>query len=109
MGSVYVPCYRYGYTIYAGQMGIREREAGGAVYISANVKPLAPELSTDESVFFDEARELIEAAAAKAVCAKYISDSERALVFAQIEEQAFNDIERETATKASTGRIRARW
>lgn len=104
-----IPRTRYGYAIYAGQLGIWPDLGAGAVYISASVKPLIPDQSTDKSVFFTEARELIEAAAAKAVCAKYLMDVERAAMFGAIETQAFTDLQEETNMKASTGRIAARW
>lgn len=101
-----------GYSMYAGQMGVwpsRPDEGAEALYISASVKPLVPDLPDDTSVFFDEAQELIEAAAAKGICAKYLMDAERAAIFGGLETVAFNDLTRESNRKASTGRIRARW
>lgn len=99
----------WGYCVYAGQFAVSPWDRGSAVYVSANVKPLIPDQPDDTSVFFDEARELIEAAAAKGVCAKYIQDIERASTFGTLESQSFLDLQIETNTKASTGKIMARW
>lgn len=98
-----------GYALYGGQFGIWPDRMSRAVYVSASVKPMVPDVPDDESVFFEEARELIEAAAAKQVCAKYVMDAERAAVFGTLESTAYTDIIEETNTKASTGRIAYRW
>lgn len=103
------PSFAYGYCMYAGQMGLWPSDDNRAVYISATVKPMIPVDADDTSVFFDEAQELIEAAAAKAVCAKYLQDVERATVFGTLEQALWNDIQRETNRKATTGRLMARY
>lgn len=103
------PVYRFGYAFHAGQFGVRPDQGGGAVYFSGNVKPLIPTTSTDTSVFFDEALELIEAAVCKSVSAKYLMDIERAAAFGALEAEVFRDIQIETNTKATTGRIKAYW
>lgn len=103
------PSYLTGYAFYAGQFGCFPEHQGGAIYFSGHVKPLVPEVSTDTSVFFDQARELIEAAVCKAVSAKYIMDLERAAAFGALEAELLRDIQVETNTKATTGRIAPRW
>lgn len=96
-----------GYTLYAGQIGIYPiPDQAYALEFSASIKPVIPTLDTDTSVWFDQARELVEAGACKRVCIKYLRDRERALEFAAVEEAAMSQLHREFVSKAATGKIR---
>ena len=75
--------------------------------LSAVVKPIIPSLAADESIWFDQAQELIENAAAAAICRKFIQDGERAQAFQVYETEAWNDLVREGNQKMATGKLRA--
>ena len=95
-------------TLYAGQIGIWPVPDGVTIYtLSAVVKPVIPSLATDESIWFDQAQELIENAAAAAICRKFIQDGERAQAFQVYETEAWNDLVREGNQKMATGKLRA--
>lgn len=95
------------FTLYAGQIGLWPAPSGVEVFtLSAVVKPVVPALATDTSVWFDQAQELIENAAAAAVCRKFIQDGERAQAFFVYEEQAWQDLQAESNKKGATGRLR---
>lgn len=94
------------FTLYAGQIGIWPVPDAVTVYtLSAVVKPAIPSLATDESVWFDQAQELIENAAAAAICRKFIQDGDRAQAFQVYETEAWNDLVREGNQKMSTGKL----
>ena len=96
------------FTLYAGQIGIWPVPDGVTIYtLSAVVKPVIPSLAADESIWFDQAQELIENAAAAAICRKFIQDGERAQAFQVYETEAWNDLVREGNQKMATGKLRA--
>jgi hypothetical protein len=95
------------YSLYAGQIGLWPVPATVADFtISAMVKPLVPVLATDESIWFDQAQELIENAAAGAICRKFIQDGDRAQAFQVYEAAAWEDVVSEGNKKMATGRLR---
>lgn len=95
------------FTYYAGQIGIWPTpDAAYTLYFSAHVKPPVPTDDADESVWFTEAQEMIEAGACKRVCLKYLRDAQRATEFAAIEEGVRKELEREYLLKSSTGRLK---
>jgi hypothetical protein len=95
------------YSLYAGQIGIWPVPAAVENFaISAMVKPVVPSASSDESVWFDQAQELIENAAASAICRKFIQDGERAAAFQVYEAAAWDDLVAEGNKKMATGRLR---
>ena len=97
------------FTLYAGQIGIWPVPDAVTIYtLSAVVKPIIPSLAADESIWFDQAQELIENAAAAAICRKFIQDGERAQAFQVYETEAWNDLVREGNQKMATGKLRAR-
>ena len=96
------------FTLYAGQIGIWPVPDGVTIYtLSAVVKPIIPSLAADESIWFDQAQELIENAAAAAICRKFIQDGERAQAFQVYETEAWNDLVREGNQKMATGKLKA--
>ncbi len=96
------------FTRYAGEIGIWPTPAAAhTLYWSAIVKPGVPSADTDESVWFFHANELIEAAAARRVCSKYLRDHERAQYYAADEMAAFNALQGEHINKSSTGRLKS--
>lgn len=96
------------YTLYAGQIGIWPTPSGvSTLYWSGIVKPVIPTADSDESVWFDQANELIEAATARRVNANYIRDTERMTIYAASEASALRDLENEYVRKTSTGRLKA--
>jgi hypothetical protein len=96
------------FTLYAGQVGIWPVPDGVTAYtLSAVVKPVVPASAADESVWFDQAQELIENAAAAAICRKFIQDGERAQAFQVYEAAAWEDLVKEGNQKMATGRLRA--
>lgn len=104
-GAAGRPAY---FTLYAGQVGIWPVPDGVTVYtMSAVIKPVIPALATDQSVWFDQAQELIENAAAAAVCRKFIQDGDRAQAFQVYETEAWNDLVREGNQKMATGKLKA--
>lgn len=104
-GAAGRPAY---FTLYAGQIGIWPVPDGVATYtLSVVAKPAVPSSATDTSVWFDQAQELIENAAAAAICRKFIQDGERAQAFQVYETAAWDDLVREGNQKMATGRLRA--
>jgi len=104
-GSTGGPDY---FTIYAGKIGLWPvPDAVETLTISAVVKPVVPTAVTDESVWFEQYQELIEAATATAVCMKFIKDFEQAAVWAAEEKKQSDALDRENALRMSTGRIKA--
>lgn len=96
------------FTLYAGQIGIWPVPAGVETFtMSVVCKPLVPSSATDTSVWFDQAQELIENAAASAICRKFLSDGERAQAFKVFEDAAWDELLAESNKKAATGRIRS--
>lgn len=96
------------FTLYAGQIGIWPVPDSVATYtLSAVVKPQVPASASDTSVWFDQAQELIENAAAAAICRKFIQDGERAQAFQVYETAAWEDLVREGNQKMATGRLKA--
>ena len=96
------------FTLYAGQIGIWPTpNAAHTLYWSGIVKPVVPTSDSDESVWFDQANELIEAGAAKRVCTKYLRDMERAQVFGAMETGEYSQLKSEHIKKSSSGRIKA--
>jgi hypothetical protein len=94
------------FTIYAGQIGIWPVPDAVTTYtLSVVVKPVVPSSAADESVWFDQAQELIENAASAAVCRKFIQDGERAQAFQVYETAAWDDLVREGNQKMATGRL----
>lgn len=96
------------FTLYAGQIGLWPVPDGVETFtMSVVCKPVVPSSATDESVWFDQAQELIENAAASAICRKFLSDGERAQAFQAYETAAWEELLAESNQKAATGRIRA--
>ena len=96
------------FTLYAGQIGIWPVPAGVETFtLSVVCKPVIPASATDTSVWFDQAQELIENAAASAICRKFLSDGERAQAFKVFEDAAWDELLAESNQKAATGRIRS--
>ena len=96
------------FTLYAGQIGIWPVPSGAEVFtLSVVCKPVIPASATDTSVWFDQAQELIENAAASAICRKFLSDGERAQAFKVFEDAAWDELLAESNKKAATGRIRS--
>ncbi len=95
------------YSLYAGQIGLwPEPSVVENFAISAMVKPVVPSSASDTSVWFDQAQELIENAAASAICRKFIQDGERAAAFQAFEALAWEDLVAEGNKKMATGRLR---
>lgn len=95
------------FTYYGGQIGIWPTpDAVYTLYFSGDVKPVVPTSGTDESVWFTEALEMIEAGACKRVCLNYLRDTERAMEFKAIEGDAWKMFQSETLTKSSSGKLR---
>ena len=96
------------FTLYAGQIGIWPVPAGVETFtLSVVCKPVIPASATDTSVWFDQAQELIENAAASAICRKFLSDGERAQAFKVFEDAAWDELLAESNQKSATGRIRS--
>lgn len=96
------------FALYAGQIGLWPApDAVETFTLSVVVKPVVPSASSDTSVWFDQAQELIENAAAAAICRKFIQDGERAQAFQVYEAAAWEDLVRESNQKMATGRLRA--
>lgn len=96
------------FTLYAGQIGLWPVPAGVETFtLSVVCKPVIPASATDTSVWFDQAQELIENAAASAICRKFLSDGERAQAFKVFEDAAWDELLAESNKKAATGRIRS--
>ena len=96
------------FTIYAGQVGIWPTpDATYTIYFSAHIKPPVPVNDGDDSVWFTEAGEMIEAGACKRVCAKHLRDIERAAAFGAMEETARANLQREHVLKSSSGRLKS--
>lgn len=96
------------FTLYAGQIGLWPVPAGVEAFtLSVVCKPVVPSSATDTSVWFDQAQELIENAAAGAICRKFLSDGERAQAFKVFEDAAWDELLAESNKKAATGRIRS--
>lgn len=96
------------FTLYAGQIGLWPApDAVETLTLSVVVKPAIPTLATDESVWFDQAQELIENAAAAAICRKFLQDGERAQAFQVYETAAWEELVREGNQKMATGRLRS--
>ena len=96
------------FTLYAGQIGLWPVPAGVETFtLSVVCKPVVPSSATDESVWFDQAQELIENAAAGAICRKFLSDGERAQAFKVFEDAAWDELLAESNQKMATGRIKA--
>ena len=96
------------FTLYAGQIGLWPVPAGVETFtLSVVCKPVVPSSAADTSVWFDQAQELIENAAASAICRKFLSDGERAQAFKVFEDAAWDELLAESNKKAATGRIRS--
>ena len=96
------------FTLYAGQIGLWPVPAGVETFtMSVVCKPVVPSSAADTSVWFDQAQELIENAAASAICRKFLSDGERAQAFKVFEDAAWDELLAESNQKAATGRIRS--
>ena len=94
------------FTRYAGQIGIWPTPSGiNNIYWSGIVRPTVPQVGEDESVWFDEANEMVEAGAARRVCSKYLRDEERANYFGQIEALQFQNLEAEYIRQSTTGTL----
>jgi hypothetical protein len=96
------------FTLYAGQIGIWPVPDGVETFtLSVVCKPVIPALAADESIWFDQAQELIENAAAAAICRKFLSDGERAQAFQVYETAAWDELLAESNLKSATGRLKA--
>lgn len=99
--------FPYAYARYAGRIGIYpEPDQVYTIEISAITKPQIPSADTDESVWFDAAREMIEAGACARMLLKYLRDPARAAEYAQIENGAAAMLQSEHVRKTSTGRLK---
>lgn len=95
------------FVLYAGQLGLWPvPNEVQTMTLSAQVKPLVPTLSTDTSIWFTQAQDLIENAAAAAIAAKFTRDVESATIFRANENDAWADLVRESNVKMATGRLR---
>lgn len=95
------------YTRYAGRIGIYPTPSDAwALTFSANMKPAIPTADADESVWFNEAAELIEASACGRVALKYLRDTERANEFGSIANGLENELHGEYVRKSKTGRVK---
>lgn len=95
------------FTRYAGSIGIWPTPgAVHTLYWSGLVKPIVPSADSDESVWFDEANELIECAAARRVCSKWLRDPERAAIYTAEEQNIYRQLRGEYVSKSTTGRIK---
>lgn len=100
-----IPTY---YTIYAGGIGVWPTPSQAYVmYGSGSVKPVVPTNDADTSVWFDQAKELIEAGTCKRVCVKYLRDSVRGRDFEVMERDQMMALSGETMKRTSSGRLRA--
>ena len=98
------------FTLYAGQIGLWPvPDNTNQIYLNGHVKPPVPTDDSDTSVWFTEAKELVEAGACKRVCLKYLRDTERAAEFAAMEIAALNQLRGEHMRRSSTGRLKAQW
>ena len=98
------------YARHAGAIGFwAVPSAAYTVYFSAHVRPPIPSSAGDTSVFFDEAQELIEYAAASQTAEKFTQDSERADRFRHLERDAWSHIVSEGSAKMATGRLACRF
>lgn len=96
------------YTKFAGSIGFWPMpDKVYTIYIGATVKPVVPTADTDESVWFDEAEELILTGAVKRVLVKYTRDAERAAQYTAIERDAMDQFQSEHIRKTSSGRVRS--
>ena len=99
-----IPTY---FTIFAGQIGIWPApDAVYTLYFSGDVKPVVPTTGSDTSIWFDEAQEMIEAAACGRICLKYLRDAKRAAEFGAMENIAYQSFHHEYVKKASSGKLR---
>lgn len=98
------------FTLYAGQIGLWPvPDAAYSIYFNGHVKPVVPTVDTDESVWFDEAQELIEMGACKRVCLKHLRQPDRAAEFAALEKNAVDQLRSEHVKRTATGRLKANW
>lgn len=96
------------FALYAGQIGLWPTPSGvDTLTLSVVVKPVVPTDAADTSVWFDQAQELIENAAASAICRKFLQDGERAQAFQVYEAAAWEELVREGNQKMATGRLRS--
>ncbi|MEL6361722.1 MAG: hypothetical protein AAFR21_11610 [Pseudomonadota bacterium] len=94
------------YTRFAGQIGIWPTpDSAYTLYMSVAIKPPVPTVTTDTSVWFDEAQELIEAATCKRISAKYLRDDDLARRFEILEQDAASGLNTEYVYKRTTGRL----
>ncbi len=95
------------FTLYAGRIGLWPEPSGvQAITLSVVVKPQVPASATDTSIWFEQAQELIENAAAAAICRKFIQDGDRAQAFQVYEGAAWEDLVKEGNQKMATGRLK---
>lgn len=95
------------FTRYAGQIGIWPTPgAEHEIYFSALIKPVVPTSDTDPSIWFQEANELIECAAARRVCSKWLRDADLAASYAAEETHLYRQMYGEYVSKSTTGRIK---
>lgn len=95
-------------TLYAHQIGLWPIPSGvWTISLSAVVKPVVPSADSDESVWFDEALELITNRAARSVCIKYLMDRERANAYTILETEAREVLACENVQKMGTGKLRS--
>ena len=98
------------YTIYAGQIGLYPvPDAAYTIYINGHVKPVVPVNDPDTSVWFDQAKELIETGACKRVCLKYLRQADRAAEFAALEDVARRQLMGEHMRRSGTGKLKSQW
>lgn len=95
------------YARFAGRLWLWPTPNGAyRLTFSAYVKPVVPTGDSSTSVWLDQASEMIEAAACKRVCIKYLRDTERAAVFGAIEREAEMAFQAEHVRKTTTRRIK---
>ena len=94
-------------TRYADRIGVWPTPSGvSTVEVSATIKPTVPETDEAESVWFDFARELVEARVAGAVALKYARDAGAAQMFRAVAASAEAALSLDAARRNGTGRIR---
>lgn len=98
------------YTRYGQQIGIYSTPGGVFnLEVSAVVKPEVPATSATTSVFFEQARDLIEAYACEKTCALYFRNMEHAAAFRDERMSQERALNQEHALQTATRRTTARY
>lgn len=99
--------FPYAWTRYADRIGIYPTpDAAYTLTISCRAKPTVPTGSSDTSVWFDQAEDIIAAGAAKWFCSDILRDPDRASEFAAKEMALLEPFKAELVRKTATGRLK---